>query len=72
MNTLMYEHPLTRTQLEILEKQIGYLISGPIPKTLACGDKGTVWISRHICRRSLHLTTVTDIYDHIICQEWGQ
>jgi phosphopantothenoylcysteine decarboxylase len=40
MNTHMYSHPLTSRQLDILQKEIGYNVVGPIAKTLACGDTG--------------------------------
>ncbi|OAV91455.1 hypothetical protein, variant 1 [Puccinia triticina 1-1 BBBD Race 1] len=40
MNTLMYEHPLTRKQIKIVAEEIGIEVNGPISKTLACGDKG--------------------------------
>jgi phosphopantothenoylcysteine decarboxylase len=39
MNTLMWEHPLTKTQLKTLKKW-GYQIIKPISKVLACGDDG--------------------------------
>ncbi|KAG0149059.1 hypothetical protein CROQUDRAFT_74734 [Cronartium quercuum f. sp. fusiforme G11] len=40
MNTLMYEHPLTQKQVDIVQRELGYEVSGPISKTLACGDTG--------------------------------
>ncbi|CAF1069143.1 unnamed protein product [Didymodactylos carnosus] len=39
MNTYMYEHPLTRKQLDIL-KTFGYIEIESIEKTLMCGQKG--------------------------------
>ncbi|KAJ3310959.1 hypothetical protein HDV04_004476 [Boothiomyces sp. JEL0838] len=40
MNTAMWDHPITNSQLETI-KQWGYLeIVDPIPKLLACGDMG--------------------------------
>lgn len=42
MNTLMYEHPLTVQHLETIQNVIGYEVSGPVGKTLACGDVGTL------------------------------
>ncbi|KAJ3321150.1 hypothetical protein HDV06_004603 [Boothiomyces sp. JEL0866] len=40
MNTAMWDHPITNTQLENIKKW-GYLeIVDPIPKLLACGDLG--------------------------------
>ncbi|MBW0466169.1 hypothetical protein O181_005884 [Austropuccinia psidii MF-1] len=40
MNTLMYDHPLTKKQLKIIVQDIGFQVHGPISKTLACGDTG--------------------------------
>ena len=40
MNTAMYEHPLTRQQLEILTKTFGYMEIPCIEKTLMCGQTG--------------------------------
>lgn len=40
MNTAMYEHPLTRQQLDILTKNFGYLEIPCIEKTLMCGQTG--------------------------------
>ncbi|KAH9440532.1 hypothetical protein MJO28_016261 [Puccinia striiformis f. sp. tritici] len=40
MNTLMYDHPLTRKQLKTVVEEIGMEVEGPISKTLACGDIG--------------------------------
>ena len=40
MNTMMWEHPVTRPQLELLESW-GYFIIPPVVKTLVCGDTGT-------------------------------
>lgn len=40
MNTFMYDHPLTKPQLEILRTTLGYHVVGPIGKLLACGDMG--------------------------------
>lgn len=40
MNTAMWDHPITNSQLETIKKW-GYLeIVDPIPKLLACGDMG--------------------------------
>lgn len=39
MNTAMWEHPLTRSHLDLLQ-QFGYTQLGPISKTLMCGDSG--------------------------------
>ncbi|KAJ3365631.1 hypothetical protein GGF32_008764 [Allomyces javanicus] len=40
MNTAMYEHPITATQLQTLTSW-GYQVIPPISKKLACGDFGT-------------------------------
>jgi len=40
MNTFMWEHPLTRKQITIVEQEIGYKVVGPVGKALACGDVG--------------------------------
>ena len=40
MNTAMYEHPLTRQQLDILTKNLGYIEIPSIEKTLMCGQTG--------------------------------
>ncbi|KAA1107157.1 hypothetical protein PGT21_004487 [Puccinia graminis f. sp. tritici] len=40
MNTLMYDHPLTRKQIKTVVEEIGIEVNGPISKTLACGDIG--------------------------------
>lgn len=40
MNTLMYMHPLTAKQLDIVTRELGYSVQGPIEKKLACGDMG--------------------------------
>jgi len=40
MNTLMYEHPLTKEHLRIVQEVVGYTVVGPIGKKLACGDVG--------------------------------
>jgi phosphopantothenoylcysteine decarboxylase len=41
MNTAMWEHPITRTHLNALERpEIGVLVIPPIIKKLACGDVG--------------------------------
>ncbi|KAI8873522.1 putative phosphopantothenoylcysteine decarboxylase [Ramicandelaber brevisporus] len=40
MNTFMWDHPHTAKQLEMLEKELGYVRVGPIVKTLMCGDTG--------------------------------
>lgn len=39
MNTFMWNHPITQTQLKILKKW-GYHLIPPISKILACGDDG--------------------------------
>ena len=39
MNTLMWEHPITDTQINIL-KSWGYKEIPPISKILMCNDKG--------------------------------
>ena len=39
MNTLMWEHPFTLQQLNIL-KSLGMIIIDPVSKKLACGDVG--------------------------------
>lgn len=39
MNTLMWEHPITEVQLNLL-KSWGYTLVPPQDKVLACGDKG--------------------------------
>jgi phosphopantothenoylcysteine decarboxylase len=39
MNTMMWDHPITKPQLDILSSwNVG--VVGPISKTLVCGDKG--------------------------------
>jgi phosphopantothenoylcysteine decarboxylase len=40
MNTLMYEHPLTKEHVRTIVEVIGYHVVGPISKSLACGDVG--------------------------------
>ena len=40
MNTFMYNHPMTKKQLEVLENVLGYEVVGPVGKKLACGDVG--------------------------------
>lgn len=41
MNTLMYTHPLTSLQLDVVTRTIGYKVVGPqAGKKLACGDQG--------------------------------
>lgn len=40
MNTLMYMHPLTAKQIDIVTRELGYSVQGPIEKKLACGDMG--------------------------------
>ena len=40
MNTMMYEHPLTRRQLDTLTNEFGYLMIDSIEKRLMCGDVG--------------------------------
>ncbi len=39
MNTFMWQHPITKTQLKIIKKW-GYQVKPPISKVLACGDEG--------------------------------
>jgi len=39
MNTRMYEHPITSSQIEVLKKW-GYTEVPCIEKTLICGDTG--------------------------------
>lgn len=39
MNTKMYNHPLTKKQIDEL-KSWGYILVPPIEKTLICGDTG--------------------------------
>lgn len=39
MNTFMWNHPITKTQLKTLKKW-GYQLIPPISKVLACGDDG--------------------------------
>lgn len=39
MNTAMWEHPLTKLQVERLVS-IGYHVESPIEKLLMCGDHG--------------------------------
>lgn len=39
MNILMWDHPITKTQLNIL-KHWGYDVVGPISKKMMCGDIG--------------------------------
>ncbi|KAI5801718.1 flavoprotein, partial [Peziza echinospora] len=41
MNTLMWEHPVTESQLEVLHGWGWVVIWMPVEKTLACGDVGT-------------------------------
>ena len=40
MNTAMYEHPLTRQQLDVLTQNFGYVEIPSIEKTLMCGQTG--------------------------------
>jgi phosphopantothenoylcysteine decarboxylase len=40
MNTLMWDHPLTRKHLDILENELSIHIIQPIVKKLACGEYG--------------------------------
>lgn len=40
MNTAMWDHPLTRRHLGVLEGDLGYRQIPPIPKQLMCGDVG--------------------------------
>lgn len=40
MNTLMYQHPLTKTQLDFLVEKLGFILIDSIEKVLMCGDSG--------------------------------
>ena len=40
MNTFMWDHPVTRPQVETLQSW-GYTVIPPVVKTLVCGDTGT-------------------------------
>jgi phosphopantothenoylcysteine decarboxylase len=40
MNTAMYEHPLTRQQLDVITRSFGYVEIPCIEKTLMCGQTG--------------------------------
>ena len=40
MNTCMWDHPVTRPQVELVESW-GYIVIPPVVKTLVCGDTGT-------------------------------
>ncbi|CAH7688371.1 flavoprotein [Phakopsora pachyrhizi] len=40
MNTMMYENPITKLQLENLKQNLNFKTLGPITKKLACGDTG--------------------------------
>lgn len=40
MNTHMYAHPLTAKHLDVVAREIGYRVVGPVGKGLACGDVG--------------------------------
>lgn len=40
MNTCMWDHPVTRPQVELVESW-GYTVIPPVVKTLVCGDTGT-------------------------------
>ncbi|EGF97058.1 uncharacterized protein MELLADRAFT_54361 [Melampsora larici-populina 98AG31] len=66
MNTYMYEHPLTQRHIGIVRNEIGYEVSGPVSKTLACGDTGigamTEWsdiVKMVVDRFHLELKVVT-------------
>ena len=39
MNTYMWDHPVTRPQLDTLQSW-GYTVVQPVVKTLVCGDTG--------------------------------
>ncbi|KAJ1952122.1 hypothetical protein GGI12_006328 [Dipsacomyces acuminosporus] len=39
MNHMMWEHPITETQIQTL-KSLGFQVIDPIAKALACGDVG--------------------------------
>ena len=43
MNTYMWNHPITRVQIEKL-KEFGYKELPPVVKKLACGDFGNIII----------------------------
>lgn len=68
MNTHMYSHPLTSKQLDVLVKDLGFTVHGPVPKLLACGDLGA--------RRSFLLTA--EGLPHSLCEgngamyEWSE
>ena len=40
MNTMMYEHPITNQQLEVLRRWGYFHVIDPVVKLLACGDLG--------------------------------
>jgi phosphopantothenoylcysteine decarboxylase len=40
MNTVMYKHPLTKIQLDLLINQFGFTLVDSIEKKLMCGDIG--------------------------------
>eukprot|EP00180_Rhodochaete_pulchella_P001795 Plantae.Rhodophyta-Rhodochaete_pulchella.ctg26982.p3 GENE.Plantae.Rhodophyta-Rhodochaete_pulchella.ctg26982~~Plantae.Rhodophyta-Rhodochaete_pulchella.ctg26982.p3 ORF type:complete len:195 (-),score=33.02 Plantae.Rhodophyta-Rhodochaete_pulchella.ctg26982:828-1412(-) len=40
MNTYMWDHPLTRKHLTVLQDELSMYIVDPVVKTLACGDTG--------------------------------
>jgi phosphopantothenoylcysteine decarboxylase len=40
MNTLMWKHPFTERQLNILRDELDVVVIDPISKLLACGDQG--------------------------------
>ncbi|KAJ2537783.1 hypothetical protein EV175_006619 [Coemansia sp. RSA 1933] len=40
MNPMMWEHPITDTQINVLGEQLGFHVISPIAKGLACGDIG--------------------------------
>ncbi|KAJ1790619.1 hypothetical protein LPJ59_005130, partial [Coemansia sp. RSA 2399] len=40
MNPMMWEHPITDTQIAVLGGQLGFHVVSPIAKGLACGDIG--------------------------------
>lgn len=55
MNTLMWDHPITETQLSVL-KGWGYDVLGPASKKMMCGDVGNgAMLEVHdICAYLLH------------------
>ena len=50
MNTLMWEHPFTAKQIDILTKELNFVQVEPIVKKLACGDYGNL-VKRKRCIR---------------------